>query len=609
MPIALVLALLLGCGPNDRGGAPEADAFAPSHSPSTEARDDGASTGGAGSGGAGSGGADPDPAPTALAPLFPDAPRHPENVTSEGGAIATRFADRGRRRHEPSCIADALGHGPDTCDFDNYHFMYWTHDARTLDWTLVDRTPLGVSELEFTVDMKSPHGQNGASAGQNAPNLRCFTVYGTVTEFYQNYVMEPRNGPLSTATIYRHTLTSYSERGHGGSARPLAAGDLVECEVTMRWQELVDRGFQANYYSRRIRYVVGSGGIFGFNGDANIGPVSLDPAQLLGGGTTDTVRAPGERSRSYMQFSLNGSHSELVRFLDGRRLFRTSFIDGAHRDPTGTADPVGTQPRFDEMALGVVPPIPASAARCSNCHENDGSGPRFPGMDRAAPALVGLGLLEAIDSDDLLENEERQNEQPLTARGVHGILRRIDRDGKTYAGRFGWTAESIDLEEQTRRALTDEMGVVDSMLADDSIEHLVDYVRLLAVPAARSPDLFAEPGYSVFQDVGCSDCHLTRTYTTGAHPLPSLRGQTIRPFTDLLLHDVGGDQPYRTPPLWGVGLRVEVRGEHRYLHDDSAASFEEAIEAHGGEGAWSARAFGQLAEGERAALLAFLAAL
>lgn len=597
--------VLASCGAD--GTRPHDGDLATPLGPGASGKGDGSGLGGWMSGETGVGGTGAAEAANQLSPLFPNASRDPENVAFESGAIVSRFADRGRRRHEPSCIADELGHGPDTCDFDNYHFMYWTHGARTLDWTLVDRTPSGSSELEFTVDMKSPHGQNGADVGQNAPNLRCFTVYGTVTGFHQNYVMQPLDGPLASATVFRHTLTNYS--AHDGSTRPLATGDLVECEVTMRWQELVLRGFQANYYSRRIRYIVGSGGIRAFNGDPNIGPVSLDPEQLLGGGTTDTVRAPGERERSYMQFSLNGSHGELTRFLDGRRLFRTSFVDGVHRDPTGTADPESAQPRYEEMALGVVPQVPESAARCANCHENDGSGPRFPGMRRAAPALVGLGLLEAIDGDELLANEAWQGSGATRSGNVRGVLSRLERGGKTFAGRFGWTADAIDIEEQIRRALGQEMGVVDGALTDDAVAHLVDYVRLLAVPAPRSSNLLGEPGFAVFEDAGCGDCHLTRTYETGAHPLGSLRSQTIRPLTDLLLHDMGGEEPYRTPPLWGIGLRAVVRGEHRYLHDDSATSLEQAIDAHRGEGAWSARAFAQLGEPERRALLAWLEAL
>ncbi len=558
-------------------------------------------TGGQGSHGAGAPSVDDD-----VAELFPDAPALPTNVTEEEGVIVTRVADRGRRRHEPSCISDALGAGPDTCDFDNYHFMYWTHSARTLDWTLRDSVVSGGGSIQIEIDMRSPHGQNGADVGQNSPNIRCFTQYGTVTGFYQNYVMQPLDAPAASATRFTHTVTSYSDSNTGGATRPLEVGDLLECEVTMRWQELVDRGFQANYYSRRIRYAVGRGGLLGVNRDPHVGPVSVNEAQLLGGGTTDSVRAPGERARSFMQFALNGSHEELVSFLDGRRLFRTSFIDGTHDDPTGTHDPAPSQPTFEEAALGVTPPIAESAARCSNCHVNDGNGPRFTGMERATPALLGVGLLEAITTRDLLDNEAAQatDDEP----GVFGRVQRQERDGVVYAGRFGWTASQISVEEQVVRALETEMGVSAATLPSGFLRDLVNYVRLLAVPAPRATDLWGMPGAEYFSDFGCGSCHLVRSYVTGPHPLSSLRAQKIQPLTDLLVHDLG-QGAFRTTPLWGLGLKATVRGEPRYWHDDSQVSLSGAIALHAGEASASRDAFDAANAEQREELLEFLNAL
>ncbi len=566
-----------------------------------------ASSGGGASTDGGSAGAAGTPSAGARpANLFPDEPPLPTSVHMEEGVIVTRIADRGRRRHEPSCISDVLGAGPDTCDFDNYHFMYWTHGARTLDWTIRDSVASAEGTIQIEIDMKSPHGQNGADVGQNSPNLRCFTQYGTVTGFYQNYAMQPEGGTIATATRFAHTLTSYSDSNAAGASRPFSVGDLLECEITMRWQELVDRGFQSNYYSRRIRYAVGRGGLLGVNRDPNVGPVSVNEAQLLGGGTTDSVRAPGERGRSFMQFALNGSHEELVSFLDGRRLFRTSFIDGHHNDPTGTTDPLPAQPTFAEAALGVTPSIADSAARCANCHINDGNGPLFPGMQRAAPALLGVGLLEAILVEDLLDNEAAQatDGDPKTS----GRLRRETRDGQVYAGRFGWTADAVTVEEQTARALENEMGVSVSTLPDGFLRALTNYVRLLAVPAPRATDLWALPGAARFTSFGCATCHLTRTYVTGPHPLQSLRAQSIQPLSDLLVHDLGEGE-FRTTPLWGLGLKATVRGEPRYWHDDSQTSLAGAIAAHGGEGAASRAAFTNASAGERDELIVFLGAL
>jgi len=62
-------------------------------------------------------------------------------------------------------------------------------------------------------------------------------------------------------------------------------------------------------------------------------------------------------------------------------------------------------------------------------------------------------------------------------------------------------------------------------------------------------------------------------------------------------------QEFRTEPL--MGLRLSPR----FLHDGRAATLEAAVELHGGEGLGSREAFRQLAEAERAALIAFLKTL
>ena len=222
-------------------------------------------------------------------------------------------------------------------------------------------------------------------------------------------------------------------------------------------------------------------------------------------------------------------------------------------------------------------------------------------MMTATPALLGVGLLEAIRVEDLLENEAMQL--------AGGHLRREERDGVVYAGRFGWSADAVSVEEQVRRALEREMGVEPSTLPEGALERLVDYVRLLAVPAPRAEDLWAMPGAGRFDDFSCTHCHLDRSYVTGSHPLQSLRSQTIRPLSDLLVHDLGQGETYRTTPLWGLGLKTTVRGETRYWHDDSASSLEAAIELHGGEAENSRAAFRSATPEEQEALLEFLQAL
>ncbi len=109
--------------------------------------------------------------------------------------------------------------------------------------------------------------------------------------------------------------------------------------------------------------------------------------------------------------------------------------------------------------------------------------------------------------------------------------------------------------------------------------------------------------------------------TSEDYTIAALAGQTIRPYTDLLLHDMGeglaDDRPdylangneWRTPPLWGIGLLSKVNGHTRLLHDGRARNIEEAILWHGGEAEASKKQFMTLSKGERELVLRFVESL
>ena len=62
-------------------------------------------------------------------------------------------------------------------------------------------------------------------------------------------------------------------------------------------------------------------------------------------------------------------------------------------------------------------------------------------------------------------------------------------------------------------------------------------------------------------------------------------------------------QEWRTPPLWGF------RDSGPYLHDGRAATLDQAVALHGGEGTSSARRYFMLSPEERLQLQAFLKSL
>ena len=114
----------------------------------------------------------------------------------------------------------------------------------------------------------------------------------------------------------------------------------------------------------------------------------------------------------------------------------------------------------------------------------------------------------------------------------------------------------------------------------------------------------------------------TKRYTSGVSTeLPELSLQPIRPFTDLLLHDMGegladgrpefeaSGTEWRTPPLWGIG-RIEDVNDHTYLlHDGRARGFAEAILWHGGEAEAARERFRTMPRADRDALIRFLESL
>jgi CxxC motif-containing protein (DUF1111 family) len=172
-------------------------------------------------------------------------------------------------------------------------------------------------------------------------------------------------------------------------------------------------------------------------------------------------------------------------------------------------------------------------------------------------------------------------------------------------------------------------------LDDEHLADLVKYVALLGVRARRDiEDSQALRGEEVFEQLGCSSCHVSEMTTSSFHPFAELRSQVIHPYTDLLLHDMGpgladnlgegeaSGAEWRTTPLWGLGLSACVTGgvegpfqqqvcapHHAYLHDGRARTIEEAIRWHGGESEASKDAYSALPASDQAALLRFLESL
>ncbi|AIS11455.1 thiol oxidoreductase [Pseudomonas chlororaphis subsp. aurantiaca] len=280
-----------------------------------------------------------------------------------------------------------------------------------------------------------------------------------------------------------------------------------------------------------------------------------------------------------------------------------------------------------------------------------GYGPMHPDTRfsaRVAPPMIGLGLLEAIPEAAILANAQAQAK---AGNGIAGRPNRVwdDAQQKTVLGRFGWKAGQPNLNQQNVHAFSGDMGLTTSLrpfddctdaqtackqapngngpdgepeVSDNILRLVLFYSRNLGVPARRdvgSPQVLA--GKNLFYQAGCQSCH-TPQFTTAADAAePELANQVIRPYSDLLLHDMGegladnrsefqaGGRDWRTPPLWGIGLTQTVSGHTQFLHDGRARNLLEAVLWHGGEARAAQQQVLSFNAEQRAALLAFLNSL
>jgi CxxC motif-containing protein (DUF1111 family) len=263
---------------------------------------------------------------------------------------------------------------------------------------------------------------------------------------------------------------------------------------------------------------------------------------------------------------------------------------------------------------------------------------------RVAPPMIGLGLLEAIPEAAILANADPDDRD---GNGIRGVPNRVhdDPSGQQVLGRFGWKAGQPSLNQQNVHAFAGDMGLTTELLPHDDcsaaqtdcramphggepevsaniLANVLFYTRNLAVPARRGVDeLEVRRGKQLFGDAGCQQCHVPSFVTAADAAEPELANQTIRPYTDMLLHDMGegladgrpefqaSGRQWRTAPLWGIGLTQAVNGHTQFLHDGRARNLLEAILWHDGEAQSARQAVIDFDVSERGALLAFLNSL
>ena len=268
---------------------------------------------------------------------------------------------------------------------------------------------------------------------------------------------------------------------------------------------------------------------------------------------------------------------------------------------------------------------------------------------------VGMGQMMALDQAEIEALAAKSNYPEY---GISGRCNYISERGKTMLGVSGNKAQHADLTVEL--GFSSDMGVTNSRypeeicrgqaqvnqgsmmglsydqldVSTEEMENVDLYMQTLGVPARRNVnDPQVIQGEENFYRAKCHLCHTPTLHTRprgsvllNNTQLTWLGSQTIHPYSDFLLHDMGSEimgvglndnyvsglargNEWRTTPLWGIGLQEKVNGHTYFLHDGRARNLVEAIMWHGGEGEASKNLFKNMSKDDRDALIAFLNSL
>jgi len=268
---------------------------------------------------------------------------------------------------------------------------------------------------------------------------------------------------------------------------------------------------------------------------------------------------------------------------------------------------------------------------------------------------VGMGPMMALDPAEIEALAARSNYPEY---GISGRANYINERGERRLGLSGNKAQHADLtvelgfssdmgctnsrypeeicEGQVQMSQGSMMGLLYDELdvSTEDMENVDLYMQALGVPARRDVnDPEVRRGEQMFYQARCHLCHVTTLHTKprgsvllNGTQLPWLGNQTVHPYSDFLLHDMGSEimgvglndnyqsglamgNEWRTTPLWGIGLQEKVNGHTYFLHDGRARNMTEAIMWHGGEGEASRQLFAKMPADDRRALVRFLESL
>ena len=608
--------------------------------------------------------------PTDFVPLYDAAtPLNPALQSETDEALITRFADRARDRHAREDQFQA---------YDHYLSFYWEH--RTVAVEIVDTVAKGGTTITFNVETQwrlSPmqaelrffyrgmntvaeYYDNGAmtpidnthytrSVSYN-PKTNAPLAIGDRLEFELSQFLDApprgRSNYYGTTMLYLVGIGLVPWEARGVFGDPSTEREDSYPIANKGWsggQTTIHRAYSAEPDNHFMQM---AGNLADIHGQAFVLGRRIHHTDMGDGSHDESPANPpfaalqGKLGPRYVNRSCDSCHTRNGRALPpaiGQQLtqhvVKVSTSDGSSHPDLGNVFQPGNALGASEGQVMLAGWDETDGLR-SPQYTFSGTPPESFSV-RLAPQLVGMGLLEAIAEEDILAHADPDDVDGDGVRGIPNIVTDPE-TGDLRVGRFGWTADHATIRHQVASALQTDMGVLTSVfpepdcgsaqtdcgsgieLDETKLEQLTLYNSLLGIRPRRALDNpQALQGEELFEAIGCARCHTPSFTTSEYHPLAELRGQTIWPYTDLLLHDMGpgladfgsNDSLWRTPPLWSIGLTSDVSGGEAYLHDGRARTVEEAILWHGGEGANSRESFAELTDAERAALLQFLDSL
>jgi len=607
-----------------------------------------------------------------IAPLFDDTTvLEPALQEDTPTALITRFSDRARDRHAREAQFQL---------YDHYLSFYWEHrtaaieivdtigkggDTITFNVTTQWKVKTSEAELRFFHLVAAVYADNGIMTsvpsldvpGEDARHYARSLNYnrkfgrplqvGDRLEFeLSQFLAAPPNGRdnyYGTAILYivGQGIVPWETR-QGDDSYPMPVEGWLGGNVTLPYQYSDEPDNHFIQMAPNLSNINGQVFVLGRRvhhtdfGDGSHNESAANP---------DFTGLSGLLGTNYINRSCVACHAKNGRALPpavGQTLDQYVVKVG---DAAGYPDPqLGAvlQPRFtsgaSEGGISISSWTESNGLRSPNFSFSGATPGNFSA--RIAPQLVGMGLLEAITETDI---EALADPNDSNGDGISGRMQLvIDAEtGQTRIGRFGWKATQPSVKQQVAAALNTDMGVMTSIkpapdcgssqsncgpsgseLSDQHLDNLSAYISLLGVSARRDlSDPAALQGEALFESAGCSGCHTESFQTSSYHPHAELRDQTIHPYTDLLLHDMGpglastlvegnaSGAEWRTAPLWNIGLTAGVSGGEAYLHDGRARNLDEAILWHGGEAEASKQVFVGMTQNEKDALIVFLKSL